>query len=71
MRKKIAENTAVKDVLPISNPAIAEFGYDEMLAKLEKKHGKGKALSILAAKIGRAVYFMLKRNHPFDEKKSE
>lgn len=39
----------------------------EFLAKLEKKHGKGKALSILAAKIGRAVYFMLLRNHPFDE----
>ncbi|MFQ5587137.1 MAG: IS110 family transposase [Thermodesulfobacteriota bacterium] len=39
----------------------------KFLAKLEKKHGKGKALSILAAKIGRAVYFMLRRNHPFDE----
>ncbi len=26
VRKKIAENTAVKDVLPISNPAIAGFG---------------------------------------------
>lgn len=37
------------------------------LAKLEKKHGKGKALSILAAKLGRAVYFMLRRGRPFDE----
>ncbi len=26
VKKKIAENTAVKDVLPISNPAIAGFG---------------------------------------------
>ncbi len=26
VRKKIAENTAVKDVLPISNPTIAGFG---------------------------------------------
>ena len=35
-------------------------------AKLEKKHGKGKALSILAAKLGRAVYYMLLRSRPFD-----
>ena len=41
----------------------------EFLARLEKKHGKGKALSILAAKLGRAVYFILLKNHPFDEKK--
>ena len=31
------------------------------LAQLEKKHDKGKALSILAHKLARAVYFMLKR----------
>lgn len=35
--------------------------------KLAKKHGKAKALSILAHKIGRAVYFMLKRDDAFDE----
>jgi hypothetical protein len=35
-------------------------------AKLEKKHGKGKALSILAAKLGRAVYYMLLRRRPFE-----
>lgn len=34
--------------------------------KLSKKHGKGKAISILAAKIGRTVYFMLKRKNPFN-----
>jgi hypothetical protein len=33
---------------------------------LEKKHDKGKALSILAHKLGRAVYFMLKRKVAFD-----
>ncbi|HYA01569.1 MAG TPA: IS110 family transposase [Syntrophobacteria bacterium] len=33
--------------------------------RLVSKHGKGKALSVLAHKIGRAVYFMLKRKEPF------
>lgn len=35
--------------------------------KLAKKHGKAKALSILAHKLGRAIYFMLKRDDAFDE----
>lgn len=35
-------------------------------ARLEKKHGKGKALSVLAAKLGRAVYYILLRGKPFD-----
>lgn len=34
--------------------------------KLAKKHNKGKALSILAHKLGRAVYYMLKRKETFD-----
>ena len=34
--------------------------------RLKHKHGKGKALSILAHKLGRTVYFMLKRNQAFD-----
>ena len=38
----------------------------KLLARLEKKHDKGKALSILAQKLGRAVYFMLKRRVAFD-----
>jgi transposase len=37
--------------------------------KLVRKHGTGKALSILAAKLGRAVYFMLKRRKAFDIEK--
>jgi len=36
------------------------------LARLEKKHDKGKALSILAHKLARTVYFRLKRKTAFD-----
>jgi transposase len=36
------------------------------LARLEKKHGKGKAKSLLAHRLGRAVYYMLLRNTVFD-----
>jgi hypothetical protein len=35
-------------------------------ARLAAKHGKGKSLAIIAAKLARAVYFMLKRGEPFD-----
>jgi transposase len=38
----------------------------KLLARLEKTHDKGKALSLLAHKLGRAVYFMLKRKTAFD-----
>jgi transposase len=34
--------------------------------RLERRHGKAKALSILGHRLGRAVYFMLKRNQAFD-----
>jgi hypothetical protein len=37
-----------------------------LFARIERKHGKGKALSILAHKLGRAVYFMLTRKRAFD-----
>jgi transposase len=37
-----------------------------LVARKEKKHGKGKAMSILAAKLGRAVYWILKRKEPFN-----
>jgi transposase len=36
------------------------------LARLEKKHEKGKALTILAHKLARAVYYMLKGKTAFD-----
>jgi transposase len=38
----------------------------KLMARLERKHSKGKALSILAHKIARASYFMLKRKRAFD-----
>ena len=39
------------------------------LERLSRKHGKPKALSILAHKLGRAVYFMLKNKEAFNQKK--
>jgi transposase len=38
----------------------------KLLARLEQKHGTGKALTILAHKLARAVYYMLKRQTAFD-----
>lgn len=43
------------------HPAAQKF-----LTRLEKKHAKGKALTILAHKLARAVYDMLKRQVAFD-----
>jgi transposase len=39
------------------------------LERQTRKHGKGEALSILAHKLGRAVYFMLKNKEVFDKEK--
>ena len=36
------------------------------IKRLRKRYGKGKALSILAARLGRATYFMLKDRRVFD-----
>jgi transposase len=36
--------------------------------RLEKKYGKGKAMSVLSHRLGRAVYFILKRGKAFDMK---
>jgi transposase len=44
-----------------NNPAGQKY-----LARLTKKHGKGKALTVLAHKLARAVYYMLKRDTAFD-----
>jgi transposase len=44
-------------------------GGKKMLGAIEKKHGKGKALSILAHKIGRAVFYMLSRGTVFSLEK--
>jgi transposase len=43
------------------NPAGQKF-----LARLENKHSQGKALTILAHKLARAVYYMLKQKTAFD-----
>jgi transposase len=39
------------------------------LDRLAQKHGKGKALSILAHKLGRAAYYLLKNKVAFDQDK--
>jgi transposase len=38
----------------------------KILAQLEHRHGKGKALTVLAHKLARAVYYRLKRQTVFD-----
>ena len=40
-----------------------------MLARWEQHHGKGKALSILAHKLGRAAYYVLLRERAFDRER--
>jgi transposase len=40
---------------------------EKMYNRLINKHGKGKALSIIAKRLGTAVYYMLKRREPFNE----
>jgi transposase len=37
-----------------------------LIKRLRKRYGPGKALSILAGRLGRATYFMLKQKRPFD-----
>jgi len=38
----------------------------QYLARLEKNHGKGKALTIFAHTLARALYYMLKRDTACD-----
>jgi transposase len=47
-----------------NNPAGQKY-----LVRLENKHGKGKALTVLAHKLARAVYHMLKHTTAFDMEK--
>lgn len=46
------------------NPAAQKLHH-----RLQQKHGKGKALSILTHKLGRAAYYMLQRGTVFDANK--
>ena len=39
----------------------------QQVQKMANRHGKGKALAILSARLGRAVYDMLKNQVPFDQ----
>ena len=41
----------------------------KLRVRLEKQHGKGKALSILARTLGRAVHYMLSRGTVFSMEK--
>ena len=43
------------------NPAAQRY-----VDRLTSKHGKAKALSILAHKLGRAIYYLLKREQAFE-----
>ena len=63
VRLKWAFSEAVVFFLNGNDPA------KKYLDRLTRKHGKSKALSILAHKLGRAVYFMLKNKEVFDQKK--
>ena len=38
----------------------------KLIQRLRSKHGRGKAMSILASRLGRASYFMLRRETAFD-----
>ena len=58
-------NEVAYDALDYKNHAEALKAKDA----LEKKHGKPKSLSILAHRLGRAVYYMLLRDQPFDMRK--
>ncbi len=42
---------------------------EKLFQRLVRKYGKGKALSVLASKLARAVYYILKRERIFDMKK--
>ena len=75
---KSTAQAAKKSEMPISNGLSVKLRHFSLkvtkpgkkyLDRLTNKHGKGKALSILAHKLGRAVYFILKNKKPFDQDK--
>jgi len=53
-----------RDYVPAGQPQGAALH-----ERLKKKHGKGKALTVLAAKLARAAYYMLSRGKVFDAEK--
>lgn len=53
----------------ISEAAVLMLRHTEvakLMNRLRRKHGKGKALGVLSHKLGRTIFFMLKRKKPFD-----
>jgi hypothetical protein len=66
-RPKLAVNIFVNIVNYV--PFIFNEPGKKYLQRLSRKHGKPKALSILAHKLGRAAYFMLKNKEAFNQKK--
>ncbi len=56
-----ARMKATRDLLRRRNHFMHKRRALKYLEKLTLKQGKGKVLAILAHKLGRAVYFMLKR----------
>jgi len=48
---------------------ITNYREPHLFKKLQRKHGKGNALSILAHKLGRATYHMLDRSTAFNMEK--
>jgi transposase len=52
-----------------SEAAVLFIRYNAPAKKLAKLHGKGKAIGIMAHKLARAIYFMLKNNVPFNLEK--
>ena len=78
MRKYLLAAAAVGALLASSGGAFAEavklYLRDDAKAKsgmqrLLKKHCKAKAMSIMAHKLARAVYFILLRGEPWNEAK--
>ena len=42
-------------------------GAQQFVTRKARKYGKSRAMTLLARKIARAVYYMLKQKEPFDE----
>jgi len=61
------QDTAVYSrVIPNRTEVIMQDLTPYLLLHMEKQHGKGKALTVLAHKLAQAVYYMLKRGVVFD-----
>lgn len=58
---------AFSEAIPLMMRGIPEV--KKRVETLAKKHGKGKAMTIMAHKLGRTVYFMLKRKKYFDKER--